>query len=59
SILQVCGFGQKMEYSKAVKDLLAKRQAARQNRDWKTADVIRDTLAAMGVPVHDTKVGAR
>ena len=59
NILQVCDFGTKMEYSKEVKDLLAQRQDARQNRDWKTADAIREKLAAMGVPVHDTKVGDR
>ena len=59
SILQICDFGKKMEYTDGMKDLLSKRQIARQKQDWETADAIRETLAAMGIPVHDKKVGAR
>ncbi|MFN2357657.1 MAG: pyridoxal-phosphate dependent enzyme, partial [Desulfotignum sp.] len=57
TILQVCDFGKKMEYSDEVTYLLTQRDDARQNQDWKTADMIRETLAAMGVQVHDKKAG--
>ena len=41
----------------AVEDLVARRQAARQSRDWVTADALRDELAALGVLVEDTPAG--
>ena len=37
--------------------LIAKRTEARKNKDWATADAIRDQLAAMKVVVVDTKDG--
>ncbi len=37
--------------------LLNARSAAKQNKDWATADKIRDDLAAMGIVVKDTKDG--
>ena len=39
--------------------LLAERQAARQRRDFREADRIRDALAAEGVVIEDTPRGAR
>ena len=38
-------------------DLLARRVAARAEKDWATADALRDQLAAMGVNVKDTPGG--
>lgn len=43
----------------AVDALLAGRQAARADRDWATADAIRDGLAALGFNIEDTAGGAR
>lgn len=37
--------------------LLQQREAARQARDWATADTIRDTLAASGLTITDTPDG--
>lgn len=39
--------------------LVEQRQQARQNRDFKTADEIRDTLKAAGIVVEDTPHGVR
>jgi cysteinyl-tRNA synthetase len=38
-------------------DLLERRAAAREAKDWATADRLRDELAAMGVDVRDTPAG--
>jgi cysteinyl-tRNA synthetase len=56
-ILQVCDFGEKTEYPREVQDLIWQREAARHKKDWVTADRIRKTLSAMGVSVHDKKMG--
>lgn len=45
--------------AQAVDALLAGRQAARADRDWATADAIRDGLAALGFTIEDTAGGAR
>ena len=42
-----------------LKHLLKKRQAARANKDFATADAIRDQLAAQGIKLLDTKDGVR
>ena len=39
--------------------LIQKRQEARANRDFATADQIRDQLAAQGIKLLDTKDGVR
>ena len=39
--------------------LLDRRAEARNERDWATADAIRDELAALGISVEDTSDGAR
>ena len=39
------------------KALLAKRQTARDNKDWAASDTLRDTLAEQGVGVRDTSKG--
>ena len=43
--------------SEEVKDLLAKRKEARQNKDWKLSDELRDKIAELGYQVIDTKEG--
>lgn len=42
-----------------IEDLIAQRQAARANRDFATADRIRDELADQGIKLLDTKDGVR
>ena len=41
----------------AIAGLVARRQAAREAKDWATADALRNELAAMGVIVEDTPTG--
>ena len=41
----------------AIDDMVARRQAAREARDWATADALRDELSALGVVVEDTPAG--
>ena len=57
-IFQVCEFNHQPICSQQAKDLMRQRQAARENKDWATADQLRDQLAAMGIFVHDQKVEA-
>jgi cysteinyl-tRNA synthetase len=40
-----------------IEDLVAKRQVAREVRDWAAADALRDELSALGVVVEDTPAG--
>ena len=42
-----------------IEALIQKRQEARANRDFATADQIRDQLAAQGIKLLDTKDGVR
>lgn len=42
-----------------IEALIEKRQLARQNRDFATADKIRDELAEKGIKLLDTKDGVR
>ena len=39
--------------------LIDKRAEARKNKDWATADAIRDQLAAMGITLKDTPQGVQ
>ena len=43
--------------TKEIEDLIEKRTLARQNKDWATADSIRDRLKEMHVVVKDTPNG--
>jgi cysteinyl-tRNA synthetase len=45
------------ELAPKVGELLIKRAAARDAKDWPAADAIRDELAALGVTVQDTADG--
>ena len=42
-----------------VKELIAKRTEARKNKDFKTADAIRDQLKEMGIVLEDTPQGVK
>ena len=42
-----------------IEELIEERQAARANKDFATADRIRDELAAQGIKLLDTKEGVR
>ena len=44
-------------FGKVVDMLLEQRMQAKANKDWATSDKIRDTLAALGFEVKDTKDG--
>ncbi len=41
------------------KQLIQKRELARQNKDWAKSDELRDQLAADGIEINDTPNGAR
>ncbi len=47
----------KAEIAPRVEELLVKRAEARANKDWPTADLIRDELKSMGVAVTDSADG--
>ena len=40
-----------------IEELIAQRQEARANKDWATADKIRDDLKAIGIILKDTPQG--
>ena len=42
----------------AIEGLVARRQAAREAKDWAAADGLRDELSALGVVVEDTPAGS-
>jgi len=42
-----------------IDNLVAQRQEARKNKDWATADKIRDELAARDIVIEDTPTGVR
>ena len=43
----------------SIKDLIAKRAAARTAKDWSQSDSIRDELSEMGIEVQDTPEGTK
>ncbi len=45
------------EDNQEVSELVAQREAARKNKDWATADQLRNKLKKMGITVVDTKKG--
>ncbi|NLZ38547.1 MAG: cysteine--tRNA ligase [Firmicutes bacterium] len=42
-----------------INEMIARRQAAREAKDWQTADAIRDQLLEMGIILEDTPLGVR
>ena len=59
-ILQVFGIVFEEEtLDEDIEKLIEERQAARANKDFATADRIRDELAAQGIKLLDTKEGVR
>lgn len=49
--------GREEAFGKVVDMLLEQRMKAKANKDWATSDLIRDSLAALGFEVKDTKDG--
>ncbi|WDP86523.1 MAG: cysteine synthase [Desulfobacter sp.] len=56
AVLNIFDFSQKKEYPEDVDSLIKDRESARREKDWATADMIREKLESMGVLVHDKKV---
>ncbi len=56
AVLNMFDFSTKVLYSSEVTSLMAERDAARQQKDFKTADRIRKQLDDMGILIHDQKV---
>ena len=50
---------QKDSLDEAIEALIAKRQQARMDRDFKTADAIRDELKSRGITLEDTPQGVK
>ena len=42
-----------------IEELIAKRTEAKKNKDFATADAIRDELSAMGITIKDTRQGVQ
>ena len=42
-----------------IEELIAKRAEAKKNKDFATADAIRDELANMGITIKDTRQGVQ
>ncbi len=47
------------EDTAVIEELIAKRAEAKKNKDFATADAIRDELAAMGITIKDTRQGVQ
>jgi cysteinyl-tRNA synthetase len=58
-VLAIMSEVKKEPLSKEVEQLIQKREAARNARDWKTADDIRLKLYEMGVILEDTTAGVK
>ncbi len=55
TVLQIFDFD-KTVYNKDVEALIKKREEARKNKDWNTADKIREELKAIGIDICDKTV---
>ena len=47
------------EDAEKIEALIAKRTEAKKNKDFATADAIRDELSAMGITIKDTRQGVQ
>jgi cysteinyl-tRNA synthetase len=47
------------EKEELVSDILERRNRARKEKDWATADKVRNELAQMGIEIEDTPLGSR
>ncbi len=47
------------EETAKIEELIAKRSEAKKNKDFATADAIRDELSAMGITIKDTRQGVQ
>ena len=52
-LLATFGLGEEPDLRELIEDALARRKAARAEKDFATSDAIRDELAAKGVEVMD------
>lgn len=59
SVFGILKEGEKEEISKEIEQLIEKRQEARKNNDYESADKIRDQLKEKGIILKDTKDGVR
>jgi cysteinyl-tRNA synthetase len=59
NVLAVMGEGKTESLPRDVEDLIEKREAARETKDWRTADEIRRKLFDMGIILEDTATGPR
>ncbi|OGR11327.1 MAG: cysteine--tRNA ligase [Desulfobacterales bacterium RIFOXYA12_FULL_46_15] len=57
SVLRIFNFEKLAGYPENIQNLLKDRELAREKNDFKLADKIREKLSALGVSVHDKKVG--
>ncbi len=57
-VLKILKFEKKQAYTDPVLALMEQRKIAREKKDFKRADELRDKLAGLGVIVHDKKVDA-
>ncbi|MCK4767685.1 MAG: cysteine--tRNA ligase, partial [Desulfobacula sp.] len=55
SVLKIFSFAKKKEYSNEIQDLIRERERAREQKDWKQADKVRERLTTLGISVHDKK----
>jgi len=58
-VLGIKGLGEKEEISGEIEELVKKREQARKNKDFDTADKIRDKLKEKGIILEDTPQGVR
>ncbi|MCF6249444.1 MAG: cysteine--tRNA ligase, partial [Desulfobacula sp.] len=58
SVLKIFKFIEKSQYSGMIQTLIKERENAREQKDWKKADKLRDKLVSMGITVNDKKVDA-
>ncbi len=57
TVLRIFNFDRLIDHPKIVQNLINDREQARVNNNFELADKIRDKLMALGVSVHDKKVG--